>query len=61
MSRVELQRVIGDPVLNNQGTSTLRFAEVDVDQSAGAYHQLANRTTAWATHPPERRGNSSVE
>ena len=32
-------------ILNNQGTSTLRFAEVDLGQSAGAYHQLVNRKT----------------
>ncbi|MFE6624446.1 RICIN domain-containing protein [Streptomyces sp. NPDC057740] len=32
-------------VLNNQGTSTLRFAEVDLGHSDGAYYQLVNRRT----------------
>ncbi|MFI0269622.1 RICIN domain-containing protein [Streptomyces luteogriseus] len=32
-------------ILNNQGTSTLRFAEVDLGRSAGAYLQLVNRKT----------------
>ncbi|MFF3379700.1 RICIN domain-containing protein [Streptomyces sp. NPDC002680] len=32
-------------ILNNQGTSTLAFAEVDLGQSAGAYYQLVNRKT----------------
>ncbi|KPH98759.1 Ricin B lectin [Actinobacteria bacterium OK074] len=32
-------------ILNNQGTSTLRFAEVDLGQSAGDYYQLVNRRT----------------
>ncbi|WP_345567052.1 RICIN domain-containing protein [Streptomyces plumbiresistens] len=32
-------------ILNNQGTSTLAFAEVDLGNSDGAYHQLVNRKT----------------
>jgi len=32
-------------ILNNQGTSTIAFAEVDLGRSAGAYHQLVNRRT----------------
>ncbi len=32
-------------ILNNQGTSTLRFAEVDLGHSDGPYHQLVNRKT----------------
>jgi len=32
-------------VLNNQGTSTIAFAEVDLGQSQGAYYQLVNRRT----------------
>ncbi|MEU6548895.1 RICIN domain-containing protein [Streptomyces sp. NPDC046915] len=32
-------------ILNNQGTSTLAFAEVDLGHSHGAYHQLVNRRT----------------
>ncbi|MER6085168.1 RICIN domain-containing protein [Streptomyces sp. NPDC001833] len=32
-------------VLNNQGTSTLAFAEVDLGHSDGAYYQLVNRRT----------------
>jgi hypothetical protein len=32
-------------ILNNQGTSTLAFAEVDLGRSAGAYYQLVNRKT----------------
>ncbi|MFE7271906.1 RICIN domain-containing protein [Streptomyces sp. NPDC057623] len=32
-------------VLNNQGTSTLRFAEVDLGRSDGAYYQVVNRRT----------------
>ncbi|MDX3454449.1 RICIN domain-containing protein [Streptomyces sp. ME02-8801-2C] len=32
-------------ILNNQGTSTLAFAEVDLGKSAGAYYQLVNRKT----------------
>ncbi|MEU5592898.1 RICIN domain-containing protein [Streptomyces sp. NPDC020298] len=32
-------------ILNNQGTSTLAFAEVDLGHSHGAYHQLVNRKT----------------
>ncbi len=32
-------------ILNNQGTSTLAYAEVDLGHSAGAYYQLVNRKT----------------
>ncbi len=32
-------------VLNNQGTSTLAYAEVDLGHSHGAYYQLVNRRT----------------
>ncbi|MFF1292727.1 MULTISPECIES: RICIN domain-containing protein [unclassified Streptomyces] len=32
-------------VLNNQGTSTIAYAEVDLGQSTGAYYQLVNRKT----------------
>ncbi|KQV93901.1 RICIN domain-containing protein [Streptomyces sp. Root369] len=32
-------------VLNNQGTSTLKFAEVDLGHTDGAYYQLVNRRT----------------
>ncbi|MEV2211734.1 RICIN domain-containing protein [Streptomyces sp. NPDC050997] len=32
-------------ILNNQGTSTLAHAEVDLGHSDGAYHQLVNRRT----------------
>ncbi|MFD7999605.1 RICIN domain-containing protein [Streptomyces mirabilis] len=32
-------------ILNNQGTSTLAYAEVDLGQSGGAYYQLVNRRT----------------
>ncbi|MGW1785883.1 RICIN domain-containing protein [Streptomyces sp. NPDC002143] len=32
-------------ILNNQGTSTLKFAEVDLGHTDGAYHQLVNRKT----------------
>ncbi|WP_329334891.1 RICIN domain-containing protein [Streptomyces sp. NBC_01352] len=32
-------------ILNNQGTSTLAFAEVDLGNSDGAYHQVVNRKT----------------
>jgi hypothetical protein len=32
-------------ILNNQGTSTLRFAEVDLGHSDGPYYQLVNRKT----------------
>ncbi|MGQ4389179.1 RICIN domain-containing protein [Streptomyces sp. SAS_270] len=32
-------------VLNNQGTSTLAYAEVDLGRSNGAYYQLVNRRT----------------
>ncbi|UUU19672.1 RICIN domain-containing protein [Streptomyces sp. DSM 40750] len=32
-------------ILNNQGTSTLKFAEVDLGHSDGAYYQLVNRKT----------------
>ncbi|MFF6785173.1 RICIN domain-containing protein [Streptomyces sp. NPDC012510] len=32
-------------ILNNQGTSTLKFAEVDLGHSEGAYYQLVNRRT----------------
>ncbi|MEU1519998.1 RICIN domain-containing protein [Streptomyces sp. NPDC005811] len=32
-------------VLNNQGTSTLKFADVDLGHSDGAYYQLVNRRT----------------
>ncbi|MEU5764816.1 RICIN domain-containing protein [Streptomyces asoensis] len=32
-------------ILNNQGTSTIAHAEVDLGDSAGAYHQLLNRRT----------------
>ncbi|WP_371667278.1 hypothetical protein OG985_06490 [Streptomyces sp. NBC_00289] len=32
-------------ILNNQGTSTIAYAEVDLGHSNGAYHQLVNRKT----------------
>jgi hypothetical protein len=32
-------------ILNNQGTSTLAYAEVDLGHSEGAYYQLVNRKT----------------
>ncbi|WP_434090862.1 RICIN domain-containing protein [Streptomyces asoensis] len=32
-------------ILDNQGTSTIAHAEVDLGDSAGAYHQLLNRRT----------------
>ena len=32
-------------ILNNQGTSTIAFAEVDLGHSAGTYYRLVNRTT----------------
>ena len=32
-------------ILNNQGTSTLAYAEVDLGHSDGAYYQLVNRRT----------------
>ncbi|MFF4511897.1 RICIN domain-containing protein [Streptomyces mirabilis] len=32
-------------ILNNQGTSTIAYAEVDLGQSGGAYYQLVNRRT----------------
>ncbi|MEU6147495.1 RICIN domain-containing protein [Streptomyces sp. NPDC047081] len=32
-------------ILNNEGTSTLKFAEVDLGHSDGAYYQLVNRKT----------------
>jgi hypothetical protein len=32
-------------ILNNQGTSTIAFAEVDLGRSAGAYYRLVNRRT----------------
>ncbi len=32
-------------ILNNQGTATIAYAEVDLGHSDGAYHQLVNRRT----------------
>ncbi|MFF9808344.1 RICIN domain-containing protein [Streptomyces coeruleorubidus] len=32
-------------ILNNQGTSTIAYAEVDLGDSAGAYYRLVNRKT----------------
>ncbi|WP_327721456.1 RICIN domain-containing protein [Streptomyces sp. NBC_00490] len=32
-------------ILNNQGTSTIAYSDVDLGQSAGAYYQLVNRRT----------------
>ncbi|MFJ8028301.1 RICIN domain-containing protein [Streptomyces sp. NPDC096311] len=32
-------------ILNNQGTSTIAYAEADLGRSAGAYYQLVNRRT----------------
>ncbi|MFF5979712.1 RICIN domain-containing protein [Streptomyces olindensis] len=32
-------------ILNNQGTSTIAYAEVDLGDSAGPYHRLVNRRT----------------
>ncbi|GLP64968.1 hypothetical protein TUSST3_15880 [Streptomyces sp. TUS-ST3] len=32
-------------ILNNQGTSTIAYAEVDLGDSAGTYYQLVNRKT----------------
>ncbi|MGW2835580.1 RICIN domain-containing protein [Streptomyces sp. NPDC001286] len=43
-----LQYVVGTGrivILNNQGTSTLKFAEVDLGHTNGAYYQLVNRKT----------------
>ncbi|MFJ4783880.1 RICIN domain-containing protein [Streptomyces sp. NPDC088794] len=44
----DLQYVAGTgriAILNNQGTSTIAFAEVDLGRSKGAYHRLVNQKT----------------
>ncbi|MGW3290137.1 RICIN domain-containing protein [Streptomyces sp. NPDC001002] len=44
----DLQYVTGTgriAILNNQGTSTIAFAEVDLGRSKGAYHRLVNQKT----------------
>lgn len=47
-------------VLNNQGTSTIAFAEVDLGRSAGAYYQLVNRGTGQVVGTGNRTNDANL-
>lgn len=47
-------------ILNNQGTSTLKFAEVDLGHSAGAYYQLVNRGTDQVIGTGNRTNDANI-
>ncbi|MES5824145.1 RICIN domain-containing protein [Streptomyces sp. RG80] len=47
-------------ILNNQGTSTIAFAEVDLGRSAGAYYQLVNRKTGQVIGTGSRTNDANI-
>ncbi|MFF7312604.1 RICIN domain-containing protein [Streptomyces sp. NPDC008137] len=47
-------------ILNNEGTSVLRYAEVDLGQSEGAYYQLVNRKTDQVIGTGDNTNDASI-
>ncbi|MEV0552427.1 RICIN domain-containing protein [Streptomyces sp. NPDC050597] len=47
-------------ILNNQGASTIAFAEVDLGQSDGAYYQLVNRRTNQVIGTGNRTNDANI-
>ncbi|MFF3200958.1 RICIN domain-containing protein [Streptomyces sp. NPDC002962] len=47
-------------VLNNQGTSTIAYAEVDLGHSDGAYYQLVNRKTDQVIGTGNRTNDANI-
>ncbi|NUQ98809.1 MAG: RICIN domain-containing protein [Streptomyces sp.] len=47
-------------ILNNQGTSTLAYAEVDLGHSDGAYYQLVNRKTGQVIGTGNRTNDANL-
>ncbi|MEV6940531.1 RICIN domain-containing protein [Streptomyces sp. NPDC051172] len=47
-------------ILNNQGTSTLAYAEVDLGHSDGAYYQLVNRRTGQVIGTGNRTNDANL-
>ncbi|MFF7449337.1 MULTISPECIES: RICIN domain-containing protein [unclassified Streptomyces] len=47
-------------ILNNQGTSTIAFAEVDLGRSAGAYYQVVNRKTGQVIGTGSRTNDANI-
>ncbi|WP_329536337.1 RICIN domain-containing protein [Streptomyces sp. NBC_01450] len=47
-------------ILNNQGTSTLAYAEVDLGRSDGAYYRLVNRRTGQAIGTGNKTNDANI-
>ncbi|MFJ8134381.1 RICIN domain-containing protein [Streptomyces sp. NPDC096013] len=47
-------------ILNNQGTSTIAYAEVDLGRSAGAYYRLVNRKTGQVIGTGGRSNDANI-
>lgn len=47
-------------ILNNQGTSTIAFAEVDLGDSAGTYYRLVNRRTGQVIGTGNRTNDANL-
>ncbi|WP_280884929.1 RICIN domain-containing protein [Streptomyces sp. LBL] len=47
-------------ILNNQGTSTLAYAEVDLGHSTGAYYRLVNRRTHQVIGTGDRTNDANI-
>ena len=47
-------------ILNNQGTSTIAYAEVDLGHSDGAYYQLVNRKTDQVTGTGNNTNDANI-
>lgn len=47
-------------ILNNQGTSTIAFAEVDLGRTAGAYYRLVNRGTGQVIGTGGRTNDANI-
>ncbi|WP_329265874.1 RICIN domain-containing protein [Streptomyces sp. NBC_01478] len=47
-------------ILNNQGTSTIAFAEVDLGRSKGAYYRLVNRKTGQVIGTGSRTNDANI-
>ncbi|MFF7646230.1 RICIN domain-containing protein [Streptomyces canus] len=47
-------------ILNNQGTSTIAYAEVDLGDSAGPYHRLVNRRTGQVIGTGNRTNDANL-
>ena len=47
-------------ILNHEGTSTLRYAEVDFGRSEGAYYQLVNRKTGQVIGTGDKTNDANI-